>query len=92
MLSKGCAEWRGDGGSPCLRVRAELCLGLSSYSPRRTLWLSVCRFKYTTVNANDFGLAPEEILLADDKVKRHSVRGGYYGIVPAPTRLVLDMV
>ncbi|CAM9302840.1 unnamed protein product, partial [Laminaria digitata] len=26
-----------------------------------------CRFKYTKVNANDFGLAPEEILLADDK-------------------------
>lgn len=26
------------------------------------------RFKYTKVQANNFGLAPEEILLADDKV------------------------
>ncbi|CAM9747056.1 unnamed protein product [Discosporangium mesarthrocarpum] len=26
-----------------------------------------CRFKYTQVKADDFGLAPEEILLADDK-------------------------
>lgn len=31
--------------------------------------MNVVRFKYTNVKANDFGLAPEEILLADDKVR-----------------------
>ena len=44
------------------------------------------------MNANDFGLTPEEILLADDKVRQGLAwgGGGYDAIIPAHTLVLYN--